>query len=269
MLRRGIVSLQISPQKSGTHRLRAVSGAFLKNLLSVTGSTYQAHDAVLSRATIKLNGIKQVAHFGAVVLHASRLVYMVIHVGEIDRGLRREIRRQTRHPNNANAVLGRRLGRLLQDRGQEVHKQEMAQHVGPLLQFVTLNGLGALGWRHDAGVVPDHIETRLGSEELVGGGFDGGQVVEDQLEEEEAAAGFGELDLDLRNGVLDGFLVARGDVNARVVLVEDFGEFLANAAGAAGHDEDLNCQAACSSLHGMAREGGNLPCRFGRAGFPL
>jgi hypothetical protein len=99
--------------------------------------------------------------------------------------------------------------------------------------------LGALGGRADAVVEGEAVEAGVGSEEGLCGGLDGGQVGEVDGEGFDRAGGGGEELLEFGDGG-GGFLRgAPGDVERCVVLVEDLGELVADAAVAAGDDVDL------------------------------
>jgi hypothetical protein len=119
----------------------------------------------------------------------------------------------------------------------------VAEDVCAHLELVALLGLGARGGRHDAGIVPDDVEARLLGEESLGRGLDGGQVVEDELEELEGAGGLGVVLLDLSNGLCAALLAASGNVNSCIVAVKNVDKLLADATVSASDDEDLqDCQ---------------------------
>jgi hypothetical protein len=86
------------------------------------------------------------------------------------------------------------------------------------------------------------------------------------MEEDQLAFGFGEVGFDGFDCFL-GFLGrARCDVDFRIVGVEDLREFLANAAGGAGDDEDL-WRLAWAQLNGWRLLA--IPCLSDLGGFFL
>lgn len=91
--------------------------------------------------------------------------------------------------------------------------------------------LASLGRDHDAGVVPEDIEFLLLGEELLRGGFDGGEVVEVEVQVRERAFGVWEGGLDGLDGLGGLGGGAGGEVDFGVVGVEDLSEFFADAAG--------------------------------------
>nr|POE94673.1 hypothetical protein CFP56_16910 [Quercus suber] len=187
---------------------------------------------------------------GARQQHVARLGLRVVlaaaavHLGraglrvELDAAHRRGHGRERRGPGHAHAARGRRRGRLLQQRRQVGGEEPGPEAVGAHLQLVALRGLGAERGRHDAGVVGEDIEALLPAEELVGGGADGGQVGEIELEVLEAAVGGGVEGAQGLDG--GGALVrtAAGEVDGAVLGVEELGELEADAGVAAGDDED-------------------------------
>ena len=85
------------------------------------------------------------------------------------------------------------------------------------MEFVALFGCGALRGDHDAGVVDKDIETGVFAEEGLGGGFDGGEVVEVEVEVYQSPVGFGCTGFDLGDGFLGFALGTSGDVDFGVV----------------------------------------------------
>ena len=75
-------------------------------------------------------------------------------------------------------------------------------------------------------------------EEVGGGGFDGGEVGEVEVEEFQAAVGGGVEFLEFLDGELGFVPRAAGDIDGAVLLVEDLAELFADAGVASCYDED-------------------------------
>lgn len=122
---------------------------------------------------------------------------------------------------------------------QELGQEEGSDVVGAELLLVALDRLAALRRGHDAGVVPEDVQSVIVGEEGVGCGLDGGQVVQVEMQVDELALGVGDSGFD----ALDRFgrfgLGAGEHVDFGIFLVEDVGQLLPNAGGRACHDKDL------------------------------
>lgn len=105
---------------------------------------------------------------------------------------------------------------------------------------MTLGAEAPGGRGHDAGVVDEDVEARLGCGEARYGGADGGEVGEVEREEVEVAgAGGWGGGLDGRDGGGSFGGGAASDVDIGVMGVQDLAEFEAYAGVAACYEEDL------------------------------
>ena len=151
-------------------------------------------------------------------------VGVVVEVGHVDAAFGgHEVRGGGGDPDDADRVGGGIGGGGGEDGLQEFGEEEGGDVVGAELEFVALLGRGALGGDHDAGVVPEDVEAVIVFEEGVCGCFDGGEVVEVEVERVERAGGFRGAGLDGGDGIVDLGYVACCDVDFGVMKVEDVG----------------------------------------------
>lgn len=201
--------------------------------------TYNADNAVFSVLLGKLGGVKVIPCLANSILRINTSRNVVVKIVELDASPRgKDISRRARHPNDSHRTLRGRLGSGLQEGREQFRKEKGAETIGPDLQLVALFCLGPLQGHHDAGIVKQIVEPRLGGEKLPRGIGYSGQVGEVQLEEAQRAIGLWVFLGNVVHGGAALFLVARGDPEARVLAVEDAGDFLADTRVGAGDDAD-------------------------------
>lgn len=212
----------------------------LQAALQVARVERDTHDAVCGMAAVILGGVEQVARLGLAIVGLDGVVLGARVLVQGDAPVRgEEVVGQRGRPDDADRVLGRRLGRRLEDRCQELAKQERAEAVGGQLHLVAL-GAGHVGGReHDARIVDEHVEALLLREERVDGRLDGAQVGEVQGQEREAALGGGMLGLSVGDGRLSLVAAASGHIDGSVLLIEDLHELLADPRVCAGDNVHL------------------------------
>jgi hypothetical protein len=107
--------------------------------------------------------------------------------GKCDPSLCRQISSYASSPADTHSTLRTSRRSPLEDREKQLRKQIWSQDVGYILQLIALRALAAWTGDHDAGIVPEDVESVFLAQELFGGGFDGGEVREVELEEVEGA----------------------------------------------------------------------------------
>jgi hypothetical protein len=202
--------------------------------------TYKAENAAVLVDAREFSSMDEISCLGTIVLGHHILILVIVHIVKVNGRILYEVGRHGRNPDDAHRILRRTLGCLDQQRREKVHKEEMSQGIGALLQFVALHSLGTLGRHHDACVVPQNIKTRLVCEEVIGRRFDGCQVVELQLEEEHIALGLREESLDLVDGLVGALLGTSCNPDSGILLEQNLDKFLAYTTISASDDEDLS-----------------------------
>ena len=124
-----------------------------------------------------------------------------------------------RYPHHPHGGLGSSLGRRLDHRMQVPREQEMRQIVGAQLQLIALGRTGAPRRDRDACIEPEHMQLRFRRNELVSRGFDGGEIVEVEVQKHGFALRRRVRGLDAVDGFLCAFFGARRQVNGGLVLV--------------------------------------------------
>ena len=97
----------------------------------------------------------------------------------------------------------------------------------------------ALRGEHDAGIVPENMEAVIVAEEGLGAAFDGCEIIEVKVQEEERACGYGDTRFDARDGSGGLSFRARRYVDFGVAPIKNLRERGADAARRAGDNEDL------------------------------
>ncbi len=201
-----------------------------------------------------LDAVKIVAHLADAIL-CNRLLQLHIVLALLIEQLHLEAAAHDaqlggngRDPDDAHAALGFARGSLLENGRAKLRTGKVAQAVGAELHLVALRRLGPLRGHHDAGIVEEHVEAVVLGGKGLGGGLDGGQVAEVEVQKRDFALGVGGLVLDVGDGVVCLGLGAAGQLDGAVGSVEDAGELLADAGVGAGDNVDLSTSAWLANL---------------------
>lgn len=147
---------------------------------------YDADYAIGLIALGKLACMQDVARFTCTILNPSVPIFIVIEVGHFNSTFGSEdLGAARRDPHNANAVFRSCFGCLYQDGLQQFGEQKGGHIVCAQLLLVTLLGLAALGWNHDAGVVPEDVQSVVFFEKGIRSCFDGCQVIQVKMKKDE------------------------------------------------------------------------------------
>lgn len=145
---------------------------------------YHADYAFFLYLSGKLTRMEDVSSFTSSVFSPLILISMVVHIWEINSRLRSHLRHARRHPYHSNRPLRRRLCGLFQDRAEKMREQEVSNIVRSQLQFISLCCFWSCWRHHDAGIVPENIQSRFLLEEFFGRFPNRGQVTKIQVQKD-------------------------------------------------------------------------------------
>lgn len=184
--------------------------------------------------------MENVSGFAGAVLHPCVLVLFVVEIAHVDASLGGiDLGAAGGDPDHAHAVRRGRARRLCQDGMKEFGQEERRDVVGAELLLVALDGLAALRGDHDSRIVPENVQSVVLGKEGISCGFDGGQVIEVEMQIDELPLGIGSSRFDaLDCGGRFGF-GAGEHVDFGIFQVEDVCQLLPNAGRRACHNKDL------------------------------
>lgn len=203
------------------------------------GDSNHADDTLASSSSRVLHGMQNISRLAPGILTPDTLFGMIAHVGKVNGRIGGIVCSTRGDPNDPNRILWCYSGCFNKKRMKKVSKKEMTEVVNSQLEFVALDRLGSLWGNHHSSIVPENIQSRFASKELLRRCFDGSQIIQLQGVKQQLARWLGVSSLDFLDYFCGFALAPCCQINLGVVLVQDCSELLSKTAWATSNYEDL------------------------------